>query len=205
MTAPVTVNFTSASRLFCYKEYIDYVSTMHKQGLVTGNTQTEALLNHTKMNLHRMQRIEKTFKLSEPLADVLSNLSKPQTWYLITEGWCGDSSQISPVISGIANSTNKIDLKLLLRDENPEIMDAYLTNGGRAVPKLISINTETGNELFTWGPRPQTIQDKVNAYKLENPEMDKVDFAKNIHSWYSQDKTMAVQNELAKLLREVIL
>ncbi len=194
------IDFNTATQLYNYKEFKALVNSLMAEEKVTGNTQTESLLETTKMNMHRMLRIEKTAKLNDDLLKALNNVNTKMTWYVITEGWCGDGSQNLPVLAKMAESNPNITLKFLLRDENPEIMDAYLTNGGKSVPKLICINDNTGEELGTWGPRPQKIQDKVVAFKKENVDAPKSIFGKNLHLWYAKDKTQALQEEFVEML-----
>ena len=81
------------------------------------------------------------------------------------EGWCGDGSQILPYLAKMAHESNNIQLKILLRDENPEIMDQYLTNGSKSIPKLISVDSED-EEIFTFGKyRGMTVKSVLQ----ENP------------------------------------
>lgn len=195
-------DFNQATKLFSYQEFKQMVNSLFEQGEVTGNQQSTSLLELTGMNLHRMRRIDRTGSLSENIQDALQAVKSKWTWYLITEGWCGDSSQNAPIIARMAENSPNIDLKLLLRDENPELMDNYLTNGGRAVPKLICIDNETDQVIGTWGPRPQRIQDLVISFKKKNPEVEKLEFAKNLHLWYGRDKSQSLQDEFTLLINE---
>ncbi len=184
-----------------YETYKSKVQSLFDEGKVTGDTQSESLLNTTEMNLHRMKRHDAKSELSEELLALASKSTRKMTWYMLIEGWCADGSQNAPIIAKIANSLPEVSLKIILRDENPEIMDRYLTNGGRAIPKLIAFDAETNEELGTWGPRPTAIQEKVLAYKDVYPEMEKTDFALNLHKWYAKDKSLSIQKEFIELLK----
>lgn len=93
-------------------------------------------------------------------------------------------------------------MRILLRDDNPEAMNRYLTNGGRSIPKLITIDTD-GNELFTWGPRPQPAQQIIIAWK-QNPEaITHEDAEKELHLWYAKDKGKTLQHEIVEKLKAV--
>jgi len=184
---------------FSYSELLNLVKTLFAKNLVTGLEQSEAKLEATKINIQRFDRIYKTTALNEDLKNALKNIKTPQIWYLIVEGWCGDCAQIVPVIARIAEASDKVELKIILRDENPEFMDAYLTYGGKSVPKLISYNKHTGEELYQWGPRPQKIQAMVKSFKQENPEVNHDEFVKNVHTWYAQDKTQSIQNDFLNI------
>ena len=196
----LNVDIKSATQLFSYSEYLAMVSTLADLGRVTGDVQSEGLLKTTEVNLHRIARLNDKATLSASLKGALSQVNTKWTWYVITEGWCGDASQNLSYIAKMAEMNPNINLKLLLRDDNPEIMDAYLTNGGQAIPKLICINDETGEEVGTWGPRPQHIQFQVNALKAEGPEAFKAHFGKKLHVWYGKDKGKSVQEEFTHLI-----
>src|SRR5574340_338604 len=47
----------------------------------------------------------------------------------LAEAWCGDVYRELPTIARIAQATGT-DLRIFLRDQNPDIMDEFLTNNG---------------------------------------------------------------------------
>ena len=167
----------------------------------TGPKQSEELNEYTKLNLHRMQRLNKTVVLSERLKIAVKQIQAPQRWYVLTEAWCGDAAQNIPILAAMAKLNPLIDLQLLLRDENPDLMDMYLTKGGRSIPKLIAVDSEY-NEIFTWGPRPEGAQHLLKIYK-ENPVKPYKEFSEDIQRWYVKDKTQSIQKELLTLLEGV--
>jgi hypothetical protein len=184
--------------------YADYMLLMEKvvaENRTTGPKQSDDLSYYTKLNLARMQRLNKKVTVSEELSDHVSQISVPQTWYILTEAWCGDAAQNIPVLAAAALSNPSITVKLLLRDENPALMDAYLTNGGRSIPKLIAVDQEF-NELFTWGPRPAGAQELMLQQK-ENPAKTVKEFVEDIQRWYIADKTESVQKEMVEILEGV--
>jgi hypothetical protein len=135
------------------------------------------------------------------LRAAVGQIDFPQTWYILTEAWCGDAAQILPAIVAASLSNPLITVRLLLRDENSELMDAYLTNGGRSIPKLIAVDDDF-NELFTWGPRPAGAQALLLEYKA-NPMKSYSEFSEDIQRWYIADKTESPQIELQALLEAV--
>ncbi len=137
--------------------------------------------------------------MSADLQQLAYQIPAPQTWYVLTEAWCGDAAQNLPVIAKVAGLNPHITLTLLLRDEHPEIMNAYLTHGGKSIPKLIALDDD-GNELFTWGPRPQVLQEIVWDYK-KNPTVPYTEFLEHAQRWYNTDKTESVQGEMVVLLQ----
>jgi len=186
--------------LFEYNAYKKLVRGLLEEGKVTGGIQADVLLETTKMNLLRMDRIEKKNPLIAELVSAIALTKRKWIWYVLIEGWCADGAQNLPFIVKMVEASKNIELKLLLRDENPEIMKNYLTNGGKAIPKLICVDSETNEELGIWGPRPKEAQEFVVAYKKVNPEMEKMKFAINLHRWYAKDKGVALQKEFLNLV-----
>ena len=118
-------------------------------------------------------------------------------WLIITEGWCGDAAQNIPIIEKIAAENSNIETRYILRDENLELMDVYLTNNARSIPKLIALDAKTLEEIGAWGPRPQAAMDyfyEMKAQGLEKPQM-----MENLQRWYLQDKEKSVQTEFENL------
>jgi hypothetical protein len=104
------------------------------------------------------------------------------------------------VFDKIEQLNSNIELKFLLRDENPELMSWYLTNGkSRSIPKLIAID-ENFEELFNWGPRPKVLQEMF--YHMRANAIDNDTVKKEMHKWYADDKTITTQKEILKLLKE---
>lgn len=184
------------TKYYSYEEYKKLITLLLEQKKVTGAEQSTDKLEATTINLQRIKRLDKTIILSPKHKHGIMLIKRSLDLYLLSEGWCGDSAQITPVIVKIAQLNPKITLRILLRDDNPKIMDTYLTNGGRAIPKLICIDRENGTELGTWGPRPRLIQEMVKSYKKENPNTEHSEFVKNLHLWYAKDKTKAIQDDI---------
>jgi hypothetical protein len=121
-------------------------------------------------------------------------------WVMIVESWCGDAAQNLPIIAKLASLNPYIELMIILRDENPDIMDLHLTNGSRSIPKLIILDPVFKSLLKEWGPRPAAIQKMVKEYKLANPEVTHDEFVKNLHLWYAKDKGLSLEQDLLSLL-----
>lgn len=183
-----------------YPEFLSWVEQLTSEGKTSGPNQTAALVGYTALNHTRMKRISKTLRLDAALLDVLQH-THPQNWMVITEAWCGDSAQNLPILAAMAEASGgKISLHIILRDENPEIMDRYLTHGGRSIPKLVAFNPD-GSERFNWGPRPAAAQQLFTNWK-HNPEGKSwPDFETDLHTWYARNKGSDVQQELMELLK----
>ena len=183
---------------YTYPEYLALMDRVVAEKRTTGPNQSPAMAEYTRLNQYRMHRLNKTVHLAMDLQQLVFQIKMPQTWYVLTEAWCGDAAQSLPVIAKAAQLNPHITLTLLLREEHLEIMDAYLTRGGKSIPKLIAL-AEDVTELFTWGPRPQALQEIVWAYK-ENPDRPYAELLEEIQRWYNTDKTESIQQELVALL-----
>jgi hypothetical protein len=122
-----------------YDVYLDLLKDLLSEGKTTGPNQDPGLFEYAKLNIQRMERIYKTLVVTEQLADKVKAINEKQTWICITEGWCGDAAQSLPLFARLAELNSNITLKLVLRDENLELMDRHLTNGGRAIPIVIAL------------------------------------------------------------------
>lgn len=170
----------------------------------TGTNHSESYLNYTRMNVQRMNRWDKTAKISPELEKIVTSISSPQVWLVITEAWCGDAAQSLPFIAKLAELNPLIKLKFVLRDENPALMDAYLTEGARSIPILIGLDEDLGKELFVWGPRPEYLQNRLKAYKLDPQNITPKEFADGTHLWYARDKNQSLEKELTPLLSSTL-
>lgn len=169
------------------------------EGKTTGPNQSASLTEYAKLNVVRMKRVDKTIQILTDLQKIIEAIDYEQTWVVITEGWCGDAAQSVPVFYALSKLNDKIHLQLVLRDENPELMNKYLTSGTRSIPKLIATKTENLEEIFNWGPRPQPLQKIFYEMRANNvPYMER---AEHLHSWYSKDKTITIQQELLALFK----
>lgn len=184
-------------------DYISYrklIDTLLLEGKTTGPNQSASLTEYAKLNVVRMKRVDKTIEIIPELKQIIEAIKDEQTWIVITEGWCGDAAQTLPVFYALSKLNDKIDLQLVLRDENTELIDKYLTDGSRSIPKLIVTKTENLEELFNWGPRPKPLQ-KI-FYELRENKLSYMEVAEKLHSWYAADKTKTTQKELFELFEK---
>ncbi|WP_339868757.1 thioredoxin family protein [uncultured Algoriphagus sp.] len=187
-----------------YSEYREMIDRLLAENKTTGINHSESYLDYTKMNVQRMNRWDKTAKISPELEKAVASISSAQVWLVITEAWCGDAAQSVPFIAKLAALNPLIDLKFVLRDENPELMDAYLTEGARSIPILIGLSGDLSKELFVWGPRPEFLQNRLKAYKLDPQNITSKEFADGTHLWYARDKNKAIAEELTPLIASTI-
>ncbi len=156
-------------------------------------------VKYLPLNLARTLRIEKTYSPSDAVKQAASAIRQPQLWMILTEPWCGDSAQNLPCIFKIAACSSVIDIRVLLRDQNLDIMDSYLTNGTRGIPKLVAFDSQ-GGELFRWGPRPQAAA-RLFGDLLESG-VPVQDVREKLHLWYAKDRGRALEREFVALLKD---
>lgn len=154
---------------------------------------------YAKLNDQRMKRLDKKAVVTDEIKEQLDKLDKKLIWLVITEDWCGDAAQIVPYIAAMATQSTMIDLRLIYRDENPEVMDHFLTNGARSIPKLVIIDATSFEVLADWGPRPEEAQNLRMELKERNEPMEEV--ATTLQKWYTQDKGGNIQKEIMELLK----
>jgi hypothetical protein len=190
---------TALGNSYSYEEYRNLVEKLAAEGKSTGPVQTEALANYTQLNDRRMKRWDKTLRFSEEAVSKITAVSKKMTWTVLTESWCGDASPALPVMNKIAELNPNIELRVVLRDENTDLMNQFLTNGGMSIPKLI-VRDDVSNEVVAdWGPRSanatKLVEDHKAVYGMIKPE-----FKQDIQVWYNKDKGQSIMADLLLLL-----
>ncbi|MEM6633027.1 MAG: thioredoxin family protein [Bacteroidota bacterium] len=178
-----------------YASYMQFIGQLVEEKRTTGPKQTEKMAEYTRLNYHRMKRLEKTMKLIPEARIYFQSITYPMNWLVITEAWCGDAAQLIPIFQKIAELNPQIDLRFTWRDENPELMDLYLTHGSRSIPKLVAFEPGQATERAIWGPRPKEAHDLVLAYK-ENPSKPYEELQQKLQIWYNKDKGIRSQQEL---------
>jgi hypothetical protein len=189
----------SIAKSLTYKNYRALVKQLVEQHSTTGNEKNEAMVNYTKLNDRRMKRWDKTIKVSEDVKQMVSEFKHKMTWLVITESWCGDAAHVLPALNKVAELSDYIDMKVVLRDENLELMDMFLTHGARAIPKVIMIDNETGEVVNTYGPRPSEATQYVNKFKAKHGSLT-AEFKEDLQHWYNKDKGQNVIKDILEIL-----
>jgi len=188
---------------FSYSDYRKKVTELIAEGKSTGHEQSDDLLHYSELNEARMNRLEKTIVVVDEVKTKLENLDKKYIWLVLAEGWCGDAAQIVPVIHKMAEVTDKVELKIALRDDNDALMQHFLTNGGKAIPKLIVLDAENLEVIADWGPRPHGAKQLILDYKATHGIVDET--AKiELQKWYLHDKGISIQNEIVEMHENIL-
>lgn len=185
-----------------YAAYRGMIDELLEQGKTTGENHSESMLEYTRMNVKRMKKWDKIAKLDSELIDLIKNIPTPQHWLVITEAWCGDAAQNLPWFNKMAEENENISLSFILRDEHLDVMDAYLTDGGRGIPKLIILDEEL-NTLASWGPRPETARQMLINYKNNKDTMTYQDFANQLHLYYGKIRGKEMQEEFIQMFKNI--
>lgn len=189
----------SLKNSFTYTEYRQLIIDLLKKGKSTGKTENPDYFQFSELNNSRMNRLDKSINILDVHQQELKNTETPLTWLVISEGWCGDAAQIVPVLNKLAECSENIQFKIVIRDENLELMDLFLTNGNRGIPMLLILD-EHNTVLNHWGPRPKTARKMVIDYKTEHGVID-ADFKISLQNWYNANKGVEIQNEVMALLK----
>ena len=185
-----------------YPEFRKLITDLLLEGKSTGKEQSESKVHYSNLNETRMRRLDKTMKISDEKVEKLKSLKCRYIWLVIAEGWCPDGAQLLPVFNKMANESDKIDLKIVLRDENVDLMNLVQTNGASAIPKLIIVDKETGAVFSNWGPRPKGANNFMKNYKENHGLIDETAKA-DLQMWYLHDKGISTQNELVNLMLDL--
>ena len=192
------INSSVLAQAMSYGSYMTLTEQLIEEGRTSGPNQSEPYVYYTKLNFQRMKRLNKTIEVPARIIELLKEKAANWTWVIITEPWCGDAAQCVPVLEKIAQTNSFVKTAYLLRDEHPEVMDAYLTNGGRSIPKLICLDQD-GKEVFTWGPRPAVIQEVMNRLKAEGIT-EIATIVEEIQKAYNADHQAGVYEEMEAIL-----
>jgi hypothetical protein len=189
----------SLKNSFSYKDYRNHVSELSKENKTTGHEQREDLIHYTQLNEARLNRLDKTIQVIDEVKLSIENLKKDYLWIVISESWCGDAAQILPVINKMAELSKSIELRIVLRDDNEDLMNLFLTNGTKSIPKLIIIDKETNDVVADFGPRPIGAKQLILDYKAAHGIVDET--AKiELQKWYLNDKGISTQKEIMELM-----
>lgn len=179
-----------------FKSGITYNEYLQRFSAEIASGEESKYAQYLPQNWQRQARLDRKLKLRDNVLEAIVRITSPINWLLITEHWCGDASQINPVINKIAEaSMGMITLRIVYRDENEALIDAHLTDGrSRSIPILIQMD-EGYNVVATYGPRPAEAQRLVKEL-LATGEPYNIP----LHTWYAKNKQQSIQDDIAQLI-----
>ena len=181
-----------------YKTYSELLQQYARQGKTSGE-QKESYVGYTKLAAARQRRWEKTYSPEVNFIDAIYDCKvKGEQWLVFTETWCGDAAHALPFFNEWAIAT-KIPMRIVFRDEHPELMDQFLTDGGRSIPKWIRLNDHF-EAVSNWGPRPSELTDHYKQWKADT-DFDKSEWSLFAQDWYNKNKGRALENDIFDLMR----
>lgn len=182
-----------------YDQYREEWKEQKDEDLPKGADPSERKMHHyLNYNWERQAHIHETYEPSEQLRLAVESLDESQLWMVLTEPWCGDSAFLLPVIAEAAALNEDVSLRILLRDDNLDVMDQYLTGGSRSIPKLV-VFSEEGDERFTWGPRPEGAAQRFRTLTEEYD--DKSELIGEFLEYYEDDGWREADAELAEAIQ----
>lgn len=180
-----------------FKEYLDYFEQIILHPEQYPVYQDENYYKYAKLNWSRTNRWLSKFEPSDETKALISAIKEPQTWIIITEPWCGDAAHSVPQLYNIVENHPYIKVDIQLRDEEPFLINQYLTNGGKSIPKLI-IRNANNEDVAIWGPRPEKLQEEFVSLKEKGMDMNEI--KEVVQKWYNEDKGVEIQNDIKSLL-----
>ncbi len=164
-----------------------------------GGSTFSDILARPKDNGPLWEMIYKLARLSPESAARAGNLRGHWHILVINEDWCGDSVSVLPYIARLEECCDNIEMRVIGRDSNRDLMDAHLTGASRSIP--VAIVYDAGfRELGWWGPRPGPLQNWVVAEGLALPRPDRY---RHIRAWYARDRGETVVAELLDIMERM--
>lgn len=199
MSTNININWVNKNGI-SYQDYLRMTGQLVKNNSTSGDDKTEERIAFTKLNFQRMKRINDKGKIENSYT-----INTAICVVVITEVWCGDSAQNIPWLEHFINKCNPvIKSYYVFRDENPDFMNQFLTNGSKSIPVAIFYKQDTGDVIGQWGPRPKEIKKWLAEYRANHPEKTKHDWEIELHKYYSKNKGAAIISDLTEIIKDVI-
>lgn len=192
----------SLQNAYSYEEYQKLIEDLLAEGKSTtkdAGKAAEAFVEYSRLGLQRMRRWDKRLSLESSQEEEIKSYDQKRTWIVLSEGWCGDAAHIVPIINKITELNSNIELRIVLREEHLDLMNDFLTNGGKSIPKLVVYDPQGQEIEGDWGPRPEPAQQIFLDARENNVDFE--EYEKKLQTWYNKDKGQTTINELLKLLK----
>ncbi len=154
------------------------------------------LLAREKKNSLLWGVLYKRAKVPDSVVDRAKRIRHPWHLLVLSEDWCGDSINTLPPIERLAEAVPLIDMRIISRDANPDIMDRHLTGISRSIPVIMVLDKDHF-ERGWWGPRPGPLQRWVVGLGLALPKDERY---REVRTWYARDHGETAVNELLDII-----
>ena len=189
----------SLQKAMNYQEYRNHIQMLISE--FNYKESADDLMHYNRLNDKRMKRLDKQIELDETVKQEVAQIENDFTWLVLSESWCGDAAQSLPVLNKFAELNHRINLKIVSRDENDPLMQQFLTDGSRSIPKLIVL--DKNNEVIDhWGPRSKRAKALMDEYKEKNGKIDS-QIKEDLQVWYNKDKGQSIEKELVEILSKM--
>lgn len=168
---------------------------MLKERFLAGETFAQ-LLARPKKNSVLYDALYKRAKVPDSILERGRLIKHPWHLLVLSEDWCGDSVNTLPVVAKLTEAVTSIDMRIVSRDANLDLMDEHLTGNARSIPVIMLLDSDYV-ERGWWGPRPRPLQDWVTAHGLALPKDERY---REVRTWYARDHGEAVLNELLDII-----
>lgn len=152
--------------------------------------------DYYKLGIQRMDRMFDKFKASEEQLSELSSKNFKGKILIISEAWCGDASAVIPVLVKFFKDN---EVRITYRDQEPSLIDNYLTNGGKSIPVVLLLS-EDFEVLANWGPRPKFGTELLLKFKNNPEEFTRDMFYNELQIYYAKNRGKDMIQELLELL-----
>lgn len=192
---PVTESqaFQRARQGLTFEQMLDAWQT-EVEAPLRGLTREERIYRfYSRYNWDRMKRVESLYSVDEGFSAILARDSGPQTWLFITENWCADAAYALPVVRQAAETRGDVDLRFLMRDDNLDVMERYLSGKARSIP-VLAVFDSSGKELLRWGSKPAALakhREDLKAGGADGQELSAASVA-----WYEANGWLEIEREL---------
>lgn len=160
----------------------------------------DGFVRYATKNLDGFKGLYEKVKIPHDIEEAATNFRGRVRVIVIGADWCGDVVANLPAMAKLAALNPNIDLRIVDRDRHPELMDHFLTNGGKAIPKVIVCNSNMTNHE-TWGPRPAECQQIMTEGKASETPMEEI--RPKIRDWYMNDKSQSVLRDIWGMILDV--
>ena len=157
----------------------------------------DEFIERAEVNQDLWRSLRKRGRVPADVTERLQGLPESRYLLVLLEDWCGDAVNTIPVLAQLADETPPLELRVLRRDENLDLMDAHLSGTARAIPVVIVLD-EQFEELAWWGTRPAELQRWVSSPEAQR--LTKEDRYREVRRWYARDHGRTTLAEITDLL-----